>query len=180
MQKIVLFALLFTIGLSYGQVKDKEINSKKVVPTVSTQEEKIVITENNFNSEYEVVAYPSGDADTIQQEQEDDNNIYHSAGIEVQPEFPGGREILFAFISKNFRYTEQMKENEIKGKAIASFIIEKDGSISDVKVVRGIGFGTENEIIKVLKSMPKWNPGMQNGKKVRCSYMIPIMIYASK
>lgn len=180
MKKIALLILLFTIGASYGQAKKKDIKSNKVVPKVSTQEEKIIIIENNFNSDSDAVAYPSGDALSFEQEQKDDNNIYNTAGIEVQPEFPGGKELLFAFISKNFHYSDEMKENEINGKAIASFVIEKDGSISDIKVVRGIGFGTENEIIRVLKSMPKWNPGIQNGKKVRCSFMIPIMIYATR
>lgn len=180
MKKIALLILLFTIGASYGQIKKKKIISKKVVPTVSTQGEKVTVIDRSTNSESEIIAYPSGDAPSFEQEQKDDNNIYNTAGIEVQPEFPGGRELLFAFISKNFHYSDEMKENDINGKTFASFIVEKDGSISDIKVVRGIGFGTENEIIRVLKSMPKWNPGIQNGKKVRCSFMIPIMIYATK
>jgi len=180
MKKLALLTLLLTMGLSYGQIKKKKTISKKVVPTVSTQGEKVTVIDRSTNSKSEIVAYPSGDAPNIQQEQEDENIIYNAAGIEVKPEFSGGNEKLFSFISKNFQYNDVMIENELKGRTIASFVVEKDGSISDIKVVRGMGFGTENEIIRVLKLMPKWNPGEQNGKKVRCSYMIPIAIYATK
>lgn len=178
MTKITLFALLFTIGISYSQTKKKENKSKKVVPTETIQEEKITITEINSNSDTETITTLSEDAPIF--EQEDDNTIYNSAGIEVQPEFPGGNKILFTFISKNFKYTDEMKENEVKGRVVASFVVEKDGSLSDIKVIRSIGYGTEDEVLRILKSMPKWIPGEQNGKKVRCSYLIPIMIYATK
>jgi len=178
MKKITLLALLFTIGISYSQTKKKENKSKKVVPTETIQEEKITITEINSNSDTEIITTLSEDAPIL--EQEDEKTIYNSAGIEVQPEFPGGNKILFAFISKNFRYTDEMKENELKGRVVASFVVEKDGTLSDIKVIRSIGYGTEDEVLRILKSMPKWIPGEQNGKKVRCSYVIPIMIYATK
>lgn len=179
MKKITVLALLFTIGISYSQTKKKENKSKKVVPTETIQEEKISIVEINPNSDGETVGNPYGNAPVFD-EKEDDNTIYNSAGIEVQPEFPGGNKVLFTFISKNFKYTDEMKENELKGRVVASFVVEKDGSITDIKVVRGIGYETDYEVIRVLKSMPKWIPGEQNGKKVRCSYVIPIMIYATK
>lgn len=178
MKKITLLALLFTIGISYSQTKKKENKSKKVVPTETIQEEKITITEINSNSDTEIITTLSENAPIL--EQEDDKTIYNSAGIEVQPEFPGGNKILFTFISKNFKYTDEMKENELKGRVVASFVVEKDGSLSDIKVIRSIGYGTEDEVLRILKSMPKWIPGEQNGKKVRCSYVIPIMIYATK
>jgi protein TonB len=179
MKKITVLALLFTIGISYSQTKKKENKSKKVVPTETIQEEKISIVEINPNSDGETVGNPYGNAPVFD-EKEDDNTIYNSAGIEVQPEFPGGNKVLFTFISKNFKYTDEMKENELKGRVVASFVVEKDGSITDIKVVRGIGYETDYEVLRVLKSMPKWIPGEQNGRKVRCSYVIPIMIYATK
>lgn len=179
MKKITVLALLFTIGISYSQTKKKENKSKKVVPTETIQEEKISIVEINPNSDGETVGNPYGNAPVFD-EKEDDNTIYNSAGIEVQPEFPGGNKILFTFISKNFKYTDEMKEKELKGRVVASFVVEKDGSLSDIKVIRSIGYGTEDEVLRILKSMPKWIPGEQNGKKVRCSYVIPIMIYATK
>ena len=73
-----------------------------------------------------------------------------------------------------------MKEAELKGRIFISFIVEQDGSITNIKIIRGLGFGTDVEALRIIKRMPKWNPGEQNGKKVRCSYTVPITIYATK
>ncbi|WP_395064074.1 energy transducer TonB [Flavobacterium sp.] len=180
MKKLALLTFLLTIGLSYGQIKKKKNNFKKVVSATKT-----IHPKNKVGC---VIAAPNSDSTSVisptsyepMSPKEDENIIYNIAGIEVKPDFPGGDKYLFSFISKNFQYTDEMKENELKGKIIASFIVEKDGSISAIKVTRSIGFGTEKEVIRVLNSMPKWAPGEQNGKKVRCSYVIPIMIYATK
>ena len=170
MRKLLLFILLLITGLTYGQTKKNKIKTKEVVTKSKLK--------SNTNLVKEIEISPVGDSPTIQQE--DENIIYSTAGIEVQPEFPGGNLKLFSFISTNFQYNDDMKENELKGRCIASFIIEKDGSISNIKILRSLGFGTEKEILRVLKSMPKWLPAEKNGKKVRCSYMLPIAIYATK
>lgn len=104
-----------------------------------------------------------------------DNNIYNIAGIEVKPEFPGGIYKFYAFIAKNFR-TPDVKN--LNGKVYATFVIEKDGSLTDIKVIRDIGHGTGKEAIRVLELSPKWMPGQQNGKTVRCTYALPISIIA--
>ncbi|MEM0542888.1 energy transducer TonB [Flavobacterium sp. j3] len=104
---------------------------------------------------------------------EEDNNIYNTAGIEVKPDFPGGLEKFYKFISKNYQLPD---EEGLKGKVFVTFVVEKDGSLTDIKVVRDIGYGTGKEAIRVLKSCPKWNPGEQNGKKVRVLYSLPISI----
>ena len=104
---------------------------------------------------------------------EEDNNIYNTAGIEVKPDFPGGLEKFYKFIGKNYQVPD---EEGLKGKIFVTFVVEKDGSLTDIKVVRDIGYGTGKEAIRVLKSCPKWNPGEQNGKKVRVLYSLPISI----
>jgi periplasmic protein TonB len=103
----------------------------------------------------------------------DGNEIYSSAGLEVQPEFPGGWPGFGKFIQKNFQYPEG---EEINGKVIVTFVVEKDGSLTDIKVLRDLGYGTGAEAIRVLKRMPKWSPGEQNGRKVRCTYSLPIVL----
>jgi hypothetical protein len=103
----------------------------------------------------------------------DDNNIYSTAGIEVKPDFPGGMAKFYKFVGNNYRTPE---EEGLSGKVYVTFVVEKDGSLTDIKVVRDIGFGTGKEAIRVLKSCPKWNPGEQNGKKVRVLYSLPITI----
>jgi protein TonB len=176
MNKFALLSLLLTISFSYSQTQKKKNKSKKDVATI-----KVISLEersNDIKADPDAVISPTGYEPKMLQE--DENIIYNPAGIEIQPDFPGGNQKLFAFISKNFRYTDEMIENEIKGRVIASFIVEKDGSISTIKIIRGIGFGTEKEVERVLKLMPKWAPGEQNGKKVRCTYNVPIMIYATK
>lgn len=108
---------------------------------------------------------------------EEDNTIYNTAGIEVKPDFPGGLDKFYKFIGKNFQVPE---EEGLKGRVFVTFVVEKDGSLTDIKVIRDIGYGTGKEAIRVLKSCPRWNPGEQNGKKVRVLYSLPITIQSAE
>ena len=108
---------------------------------------------------------------------EEDNSVYNTAGIEVKPDFPGGMEKFYKFVGKNYQTPE---EEGLKGKVFVSFVVEKDGSLTDIKVIRDIGYGTGKEAIRVLKSCPKWTPGEQNGKKVRVLYSLPINIQSAE
>ena len=94
--------------------------------------------------------------------------------VEDMPEFPGGEQAMLKFVSENVQYPEEAKEKEISGRVLVGFIVEKDGSIGDVKVVKGIGGGCDEEAVRVVKAMPKWKPGKQDGKPVRVSFMLPI------
>ncbi len=102
-----------------------------------------------------------------------DDNVYNTAGLDVKPDFPGGRDEFFKFIAKNYRTPDVKKLN---GKIYVTFIIEKDGSLTDIKVIKDIGYGTGEEAIRVLELSPKWMPGEQNGQKVRCLYSLPITV----
>lgn len=92
---------------------------------------------------------------------------------EVMPEFPGGEQAMMKFVSENVQYPEEAKEKEISGRVLVGFIVEKDGSVNEVKIVRGIGGGCDEEAVRVVKAMPKWKPGKQDGKTVRVSYTMP-------
>lgn len=116
---------------------------------------------------------PPGNGPSNQEVVEEDNTIYNSAGIEQKPEFPGGINKFYNFIKNNYQAPE---EPGLKGQVFVSFVVEKDGSLTDIKVVRDIGYGTGKEAERVLRKSPKWTPAEQNGKKVRCSYLIPIKI----
>ena len=94
--------------------------------------------------------------------------------VENQPEFPGGMSELYVFLQKNVKYPPIAKESGIQGRVFVNFVVEKNGSISNVKVLRGIGGGCDEEAIRVVKSMPKWKPGKQRGKPVRVSFNLPI------
>ena len=102
----------------------------------------------------------------------DNDSIYQI--VEQMPKFPGGESALMEYVSKNVAYPEEAKEKEIQGRVFIGFVVEKDGSIGEVKVLRGIGGGCDEEAVRVIKGMPKWKPGMQKGKPVRVSYQIPI------
>jgi protein TonB len=108
---------------------------------------------------------------------EEDNNVYNTAGIEVKPDFPGGIDKFYKFVGNNYKTPE---EEGLKGKVYVTFVVEKDGSLTDIKVLRDIGYGTGAEAIRVLKKCPKWTPGEQNGKKVRVLYSLPITIQSAE
>jgi periplasmic protein TonB len=145
--------------------KIKEIVDKKLgAETIKGDEDAPLTVEPVGNGPKDVV-------------EEVDNNIYNTAGIEVKPDFPGGIEKFYGFVGKNYQVPE---EEGLKGKVFVSFVVEKDGSLTDIKVIRDIGYGTGKEAIRVLKSCPRWNPGEQNGKKVRVLYSLPINIQSAE
>src|ERR1051326_504513 len=106
----------------------------------------------------------------------DSNAVYNNAELEKQADFPGGMTELFHFLQKNIHYPSLEKESGIQGKVILTFVIEKDGSIDDVEVIKGVpgGKALDDEAVRVVKMMPKWTPGMQGGKTVRVKYALPI------
>ncbi len=95
--------------------------------------------------------------------------------VESPPSFPGGDQAMYKFISENLNYPTIAEENGISGRVICQFVVGKDGSIQDVKVVRGQDRSLDAEAIRVIKSMPKWIPGKQAGKTVKVKYTLPIM-----
>ena len=95
--------------------------------------------------------------------------------VESMPEFPGGQQALFKYLSENVKYPVIAQENGIQGRVICQFVVNKDGSIVDVEVVRSGGDPSlDKEAIRVIKSMPKWKPGKQRGKPVRVKYTVPV------
>ena len=94
--------------------------------------------------------------------------------VEQMPQYTGGEEAMMKYVAENIKYPQEAKDKNISGRVFIGFVIEKDGSVSNVKVVRGIGGGCDEEAVRVIKEMPKWKPGMQKGKPVRVNYMMPI------
>ena len=95
--------------------------------------------------------------------------------VETMPEFPGGQQALFKYLSENVKYPVIAQENGIQGRVICQFVVNKDGSIVDVEVVRSGGDASlDKEAVRVIKSMPKWKPGKQRGKAVRVKYTVPV------
>jgi len=94
--------------------------------------------------------------------------------VENMPEFPGGELALRKFIAQAIKYPTIAQENGIQGKVFVNFVVDKDGSISNAKIARGVDPSIDKEALRVIMTLPKWKPGMQRGKAVRVSYTVPI------
>lgn len=94
--------------------------------------------------------------------------------VEQMPSFPGGDAALLSWLKDNLRYPVVAQENGVQGRVIVSFVVERDGSITDVQVARSKDPSLDKEAVRVVKSMPKWNPGKQNGSTVRVKYNLPV------
>jgi len=94
--------------------------------------------------------------------------------VEVDPEFPGGEEALYKYLAENIKYPIMAKNNKVEGRVYITFVIEKDGTVSDAKVLRSVNEELDAEALRVINAMPKWKPGTQRGVPVRVQYNIPI------
>ena len=102
----------------------------------------------------------------------DTNKIFHS--IDVEPSFHGGFEKFIQYLTENEKYPDAARNNNVTGKVFVTFIVEKDGGLSDVNIFKSLSAETDAEAIRLIKDSPKWYPGLQNGKPVRVQYTIPI------
>lgn len=107
-------------------------------------------------------------------EKQEDNTIYNLAGIDEKPEYPEGLKQLNAYVNEN--YLKSGYASERKGKIYTLFVVEKDGTLSDIKILRGVDLEKSKALIQILKNSPKWKPGKQNGKLVRVLYALPLII----
>jgi len=104
--------------------------------------------------------------------QQKDDKVFTE--VEHVPNYPGGVDKFYKFLQENIKYPAEAKSKKIQGKVFVSFIVEKDGSLSGIKTIRDPGAGCGPEAVRVMKLSPKWNPGVQNGHKVRVQYTLPI------
>ena len=133
-----------------------------------TNEVGIINAEDNANKAQEEFTRVVVDEEEVEEEEE----VF--LVVEEDPDFPGGLGALSQFIADNIKYPELAKQNNITGRVFVSFVVEKDGSVGQVKVLRDIGGGCGAEAVRVVKSMPKWKPGKQRGKPVRTQFNLPV------
>ena len=103
-----------------------------------------------------------------------DDKVYEVC--EQMPIFEGGDAALLKYLRENLKYPDKTKDRGVQGRLVIGFIVEKDGSLTDVKVLRLVDIALDSEVLRVVKGMPKWIPGRQNGKRVRVRYLLPIHI----
>ena len=148
-------------------------------PEVTTEFE-VVEDEAEIKNELVVNAEVTDDTKNIaitpvkieQEEEEEDVQIF--TVVENDPEFPGGMEALYKYLRDNIKYPQLARDNNITGKVYVTFVVERDGSIANPRVLKDIGGGCGAEAIRVVKSMPKWTPGKQRGKAVRVQFNLPV------
>lgn len=124
--------------------------------------------ENTGNAE---VFIPKVEVEEVEEEAEEETIF---TVVEESASFPGGMQELYKYVGSNLVYPQQARETGTQGKVFITFVVEKDGSLTDVKVLRDIGSGCGEEAVRVVKSMPKWKPAKQRGKAVRMRFNLPI------
>jgi protein TonB len=177
---------VYPSGNEYFMVLDEEIIPTDYIPHSSAQviknEETILnlVSDNiqihnvfDFSQEFsiddKVEEYPL--ADVVG---EGIDHIYSMRYIEELPEPSGGFDALYAFLYSHIKYPETARKNGVTGKVVVEFVVERDGSVSNVKLISGVHPELDQEVIRVIKMLPKWKSGKHSGKRVPCNYQIPI------
>ena len=106
------------------------------------------------------------------QSDDSDNEVYSM--VDERAQFPGGQNEMLKYLQENLQYPEAAKANNVHGRVFVKFIVERDGSLSDIQIFRGLGSGCDEEAIRLIQSMPKWKPGKNKGKEVRTSMTVPV------
>lgn len=149
------------------------------VPEVTTvievvADDKEDIKEVNFSAEVTDDTKNIEITPVVVEKEEEEDEVTIFTVVENDPEFPGGMEALYKYLAQNIKYPQLARDNGITGKVYVTFVVERDGSIANPKVLRDIGGGCGQEAIRVVKSMPKWTPGKQRGKAVRVQFNLPV------
>ena len=182
--KNILILLTFTLTLSCGIKKElksvKEQNTQLSERVQKLEAEQVKLEEQNKELYKETQDCRRESARLIRESNRlKGNNPSSSINdeiftvVEKMPQYPGGQDKLYKFISKNVIYPETARENGIDGIVYVQFVVEKDGSVSNIKVIRGIGGGCDEEAVRVTKLIRNWNPGTQRGKAVRTKMVLP-------
>ncbi len=138
---------------------------------VELEQQDIITSEDNA-TEAQTQTYV---APVVQEEEEEEESAQQIfTVVEKQPEFPGGTAALFKYLSKAIKYPVIAQENGIQGRVVCSFVVNRDGSIVDIQVMRGVDPSLDKEAIRVIGEMPKWKPGEQLGKPVRVRFILPV------
>ena len=200
----VLIGLVFVLSICYVAFEwtEKEVTKYEVVDTEFLFEDEIDIQQTTQETppppavqEVEVLNVVEDDVEVeeIQIQTEDDKDVEVVIAppveapveeeeeevifvvVESMPEFPGGQQAMMRYIAENIKYPVIAQENGIQGRVICQFVVEKDGKVSDIQVVRSSGEASlDKEAQRVIGSMPKWKPGKQRGKPVRVKYTLPV------
>lgn len=162
-KNLIVSMMMFIPFIAFSQI------TKDVV-----KEKDSTVRDDVFDPKEEIIQTPSTQSSDLKVDlsQEPEKIIY--TAVEVEAEFPGGIDKLNNYLATNLKYPQGAKENGVKGKVIISFVVGIDGTISNIIILRDIGYGCAEEAVRVVKTMPKWEPAKQRGKAVRYQYVLPV------
>jgi len=136
---------------------------------VQLEQQEILTTEDSSrDAQVQTYVAPA----VVEEEEESENQIF--TVVEKMPAFPGGDAALLKFITSSIKYPVIAQENGVQGRVVVSFVVNRDGSVVDAEVARGVDPSLDKEALRVVNTMPKWSPGEQRGKPVRVKYTVPI------
>lgn len=147
------------------KTQDELMNTKTAIGTFDVK--------GNDDANGEILKAKEVIAEPEPPKHEEENKVFDI--VEQQPLFPGGPAALMKYLSEHTKYPVVAQENGVQGRVTVQFVVEKDGSISDVHVLRGVDPSLDKEAVRVVKSMPRWTPGKQNGINVRVNYRVPVL-----
>lgn len=151
---------------------EDEMKSQTELMQTNTAIGALDVKGNSDNGEVLKVTQRVADEPVKPDKPEVENKIFEV--VEQMPSFPGGPSALMQYLSENIKYPVVAQENGVQGRVVVSFVVERDGSITDVNVVRSVDPSLDREATRVVKAMPKWLPGKQNGQAVRVKYNVPV------
>ena len=178
---VVVLAFIF-VAFEWTE-RDIKIDTSQAVAQIEFEEEMIPITQQEEKPAPPPVEVPK-QAEIlkivevkyvpveVKEEEPSEQEIFEV--VENAPEFPGGMPACLQFLYKNIKYPPIAQENGTQGQVVLQFVVERDGSIGDIKVVKSVDPYLDKEALRVVKTMPKWKPGMQRGKPVRCRFTLPV------
>ncbi|MFA4867243.1 MAG: TonB family protein [Pedobacter sp.] len=168
----------YTLKVKFSLSNSKEpILNTKISPLKGYTALNDVVVTTALN---DIVVIGYGNKTNAPTNNDGENKIFDFVSIEKQPQFPGGMTKFYEYLSKSLKYPTEAVKNKVEGKVFLSFIVEKDGTLNDITVMRSLGSGTDEEAVRVLKESPKWIAGIQKGKAVRVKYNIPISFNLNK
>jgi len=162
------------------------VNDADLPPTKEELKDAVAGIENKEGEETDVLDLPiidhEGEGSGIipQEPAPNDNEIFDDVDVSQMPEFPGGEEELIRYLAQNIQYPKQALDGNTEGRVLIGFVVNKEGNIDDVKVLRSIGDGCDEEAVRVIHKMPKWKPGKNNGKLVNVFYNLPVTFQLMK
>ena len=161
------------VEITKQEQKPQPVEVPKQTTQIQVVEDDVEVDDIEINAD---VAQDEVIEEYVAPEVEDDDVVETEVFtiVEEMPEYPGGLNKLTDYLAKNIKYPQMARESGIQGRVFVNFVVEPDGSVSNVNVMRSLGGGCDEEAVRVVKNMPKWKPGKQRGKPVRVSYILPI------